>query len=103
MRSCTDVADLRRHTEYQNGYFDQHPTVRALWQIVQDFNSEEKRAFLKFVTSCPKVKKKNQSNAPAAAIANTFYYSHHWEVLIIYSLHSLYEWFRSMATLGRAR
>lgn len=58
MRSCTDVADLRRHTEYQNGYFDQHPTVRALWQIVQDFNSEEKRAFLKFVTSCPKVKKK---------------------------------------------
>ncbi|KAI9319767.1 hypothetical protein BX666DRAFT_1916034 [Dichotomocladium elegans] len=49
-----DVVDLRRHTEYQNGYFDQHPIIRSLWQIVEDFSSDEKRAFLKFVTSCPK-------------------------------------------------
>ncbi|KAI8336574.1 hypothetical protein BC941DRAFT_427474 [Chlamydoabsidia padenii] len=49
-----DVPDLRRHTQYQNGYFDQHPIIKLLWQIVQDFNSDEKRAFLKFVTSCPK-------------------------------------------------
>jgi HECT-domain (ubiquitin-transferase) len=50
-----DVSDLRNHTEYQNGGFDQHPVIRMLWQILQDFNSEEKRAFLKFVTSSPKV------------------------------------------------
>ncbi|KAI8100057.1 uncharacterized protein BX664DRAFT_322764 [Halteromyces radiatus] len=49
-----DVPDLRRHTQYQNGYFDQHPIIKLLWQIVQDFPSNEKRAFLKFVTSCPK-------------------------------------------------
>jgi hypothetical protein len=55
-----DVPDLRRHTQYQNGYFDQHPIIKLLWQIVQGFNSDEKRAFLKFVTSCPKVKKKKK-------------------------------------------
>ncbi|KAI8583264.1 hypothetical protein K450DRAFT_222752 [Umbelopsis ramanniana AG] len=49
-----DVSDLRNHTEYQNGGFDQHPVIRMLWQILQDFNSQEKRAFLKFVTSSPK-------------------------------------------------
>ncbi|KAI7883316.1 HECT-domain-containing protein [Lichtheimia hyalospora FSU 10163] len=49
-----DVADLRQHTEYHNGYFDQHPIIRSLWQIIQEFNSDEKRAFLKFVTSCSK-------------------------------------------------
>ncbi|KAF8971628.1 hypothetical protein BGZ46_010256 [Entomortierella lignicola] len=49
-----DVQDLRSHTEYQNGYFDQHPVIRNLWAVLEDFNSEEKRAFLKFVTSCSK-------------------------------------------------
>lgn len=28
--------------------------IRLLWQIVTEFNSKEKRAFLKFVTGCPK-------------------------------------------------
>ncbi|RUS19218.1 hypothetical protein BC937DRAFT_87818 [Endogone sp. FLAS-F59071] len=49
-----DVADLRKHTQYQNGYFDQHPVVRALWQVLEDLDSDDKRAFLKFVTSCSK-------------------------------------------------
>ncbi|KAI9485115.1 hypothetical protein BDB00DRAFT_773664 [Zychaea mexicana] len=49
-----DIADLRQHAVYQNGYFDHHPIIRTLWQIVEEFSSEEKRAFLKFVTSCPK-------------------------------------------------
>ncbi|KAG2179095.1 hypothetical protein INT43_001945 [Umbelopsis isabellina] len=51
-----DVSDLRSHTEYQNGAFDQHPVMKMLWQILQDFDSEDKRAFLKFVTSSPKVR-----------------------------------------------
>ncbi|KAJ2959303.1 hypothetical protein NQZ79_g5236 [Umbelopsis isabellina] len=50
-----DVSDLRSHTEYQNGAFDQHPVIKMLWQILQDFDSKDKRAFLKFVTSSPKV------------------------------------------------
>ncbi|KAL9549438.1 hypothetical protein PS6_006068 [Mucor atramentarius] len=49
-----DVNDLRRHTQYDNGYFDHHPVIRLLWQIVSEFNSTEKRAFLRFVTGCPK-------------------------------------------------
>ncbi|KAF9573658.1 hypothetical protein EC968_008295 [Mortierella alpina] len=49
-----DVQDLRAHTDYQNGYFDQHPVIRNLWSVLDDFSSEEKRAFLKFVTSCSK-------------------------------------------------
>ncbi|KAG0261445.1 hypothetical protein BG011_001036 [Mortierella polycephala] len=49
-----DVQDLRAYTEYQNGYFDQHPVIRNLWAVLNEFNSEEKRAFLKFVTSCSK-------------------------------------------------
>ncbi|KAK4513248.1 uncharacterized protein ATC70_011816 [Mucor velutinosus] len=49
-----DVNDLRKHTQYDNGYFDHHPVIRSLWQIVAEFNSTEKRAFLKFVTGCPK-------------------------------------------------
>ncbi|KAG0031870.1 hypothetical protein BGZ81_000383 [Podila clonocystis] len=49
-----DVQDLRTYTEYQNGYFDQHPVIRNLWAVLNEFNSEEKRAFLKFVTSCSK-------------------------------------------------
>ncbi|KAI8884282.1 HECT-domain-containing protein [Backusella circina FSU 941] len=49
-----DVSDLRKHTVYQDGYFDQHPVIRSLWQIVDDFSSSDKRAFLKFATGCPK-------------------------------------------------
>ncbi|KAI7871090.1 hypothetical protein BDF14DRAFT_1719892 [Spinellus fusiger] len=49
-----DTPDLRRHTTYQNGYFDQHPVIRSLWQIIDILSSEEKRSFLKFVTGCSK-------------------------------------------------
>ncbi|KAI8359952.1 hypothetical protein BD560DRAFT_184549 [Blakeslea trispora] len=49
-----DIYDLRRYTHYENGYFDHHPVIRLLWQIVSELSSAEKRAFLKFVTGCPK-------------------------------------------------
>ncbi|KAF9977173.1 Ubiquitin-protein ligase E3B [Actinomortierella ambigua] len=49
-----DVDDLKRHTEYQNGYFEHHPVIRNLWAVLNELPSEEKRAFLKFVTSCSK-------------------------------------------------
>ncbi|KAF0449000.1 HECT-domain-containing protein [Gigaspora margarita] len=47
-----DVSDLRQHTTYQSGYFDQHRTIRNLWSILEEFDSKNKNAFLKFVTSC---------------------------------------------------
>ncbi|KAG0244160.1 Ubiquitin-protein ligase E3B [Actinomortierella wolfii] len=49
-----DVEDLKRHTEYQNGYFEHHPVIRNLWSVLNEMPSDEKRAFLKFVTSCSK-------------------------------------------------
>ncbi|KAI9486305.1 MAG: hypothetical protein EXX96DRAFT_475270 [Benjaminiella poitrasii] len=49
-----DVNDLRRHAQYENGYFDHHPIIRLFWQILGEFSSAEKRAFLKFTTGCPK-------------------------------------------------
>lgn len=49
-----DISDLRKHTEYKDGYFDLHPVIRLLWQIVGEFSSTEKRSFLKFATGCPK-------------------------------------------------
>ncbi|KAI9273671.1 hypothetical protein BY458DRAFT_434885 [Sporodiniella umbellata] len=49
-----DGADLRQHTVYQNGYFDQHPVIRSFWQLIEELSSEEKRSFLKFTTGCSK-------------------------------------------------
>ncbi|KAJ3126544.1 hypothetical protein HK098_007444 [Nowakowskiella sp. JEL0407] len=49
-----DVADLRKHARYEGGYFDQHATIRAFWQVLADLEPKEKKAFLKFVTSCSK-------------------------------------------------
>ncbi|CAG8496391.1 2011_t:CDS:10 [Funneliformis caledonium] len=49
-----DVSDLRKYTLYQNGYFDQHRSIRHFWSILEEMNSNDKSAFLKFVTSCSK-------------------------------------------------
>nr|CAD7456022.1 unnamed protein product [Timema tahoe] len=50
-----DLRDLRRHTQYYGGFHDSHRVVCWLWDILdKDFNDEEKRLFLKFVTSCSK-------------------------------------------------
>ncbi|KAF4695989.1 hypothetical protein FOZ60_002710 [Perkinsus olseni] len=47
-----DVDDLQRHTEYSNGYFAEHPTIRAFWHIVKDlFTDADRDALLQFVTS----------------------------------------------------
>ncbi|KAK9513092.1 hypothetical protein O3M35_001362 [Rhynocoris fuscipes] len=50
-----DMVDLRRHTQYYGGFHDSHRVVLWLWDILQkDFSEEERRLFLKFVTSCSK-------------------------------------------------
>uniref|UniRef100_A0A146L582 Ubiquitin-protein ligase E3B n=1 Tax=Lygus hesperus TaxID=30085 RepID=A0A146L582_LYGHE len=50
-----DMTDLRRHTQYYGGFHDSHRVVLWLWDILQkDFSEEERRLFLKFVTSCSK-------------------------------------------------
>ncbi|GLH04043.1 E3 ubiquitin-protein ligase Nedd-4 [Gryllus bimaculatus] len=50
-----DLRDLRKHTQYYGGFHDSHRVVCWLWDILdKDFNDEERRLFLKFVTSCSK-------------------------------------------------
>ncbi|CAG0878960.1 unnamed protein product [Cyprideis torosa] len=47
-----DMSDLRANTVYASGYTADHPVILAFWEIVQAFDETQKRALLKFVTSC---------------------------------------------------
>ncbi|KAG5678886.1 hypothetical protein PVAND_008514 [Polypedilum vanderplanki] len=48
-----DLKDLRRHTSYFGGFHNDHRVINWLWDILaKDFTEEERRLFLKFVTSC---------------------------------------------------
>ncbi|ORX84424.1 HECT-domain-containing protein [Anaeromyces robustus] len=49
-----DIDDLRKYTNYEGGYFDQHKTIRNLWSVLNSFSEKEKQLFLKFTTSCSK-------------------------------------------------
>ncbi|CAH1803144.1 unnamed protein product, partial [Owenia fusiformis] len=50
-----DWEDLRKHTQYYGGFHSSHRVVTWLWDILQkDFTQDEKKLFLKFVTSCSK-------------------------------------------------
>jgi len=50
--SPVDVDDLRRHVHYGGGYHPSQPYIIAFWQILTDFDADERAKFLKFVTSC---------------------------------------------------
>ncbi|XP_072271473.1 ubiquitin-protein ligase E3B [Pyxicephalus adspersus] len=48
-----DLDDLKKHTVYYGGFHGSHRVIIWLWDILaNDFTSEEKAMFLKFVTSC---------------------------------------------------
>uniref|UniRef100_A0A915Q147 HECT-type E3 ubiquitin transferase n=1 Tax=Setaria digitata TaxID=48799 RepID=A0A915Q147_9BILA len=48
-----DLSDLRKHVQYYGGFHSNHRVIKWLWQILEnDFSAEERRLFLKFVTSC---------------------------------------------------
>ena len=46
-----DLQDFRAHTEYHGGYTNDHPVVEMFWQVMESFNPEQQRKFLRFVTS----------------------------------------------------
>ncbi len=46
-----DVDDLRRHTVL-HGYHEKDEVVELFWQVVAGFEQKDRRALLKFVTSC---------------------------------------------------
>ena len=45
-----DMDDLRQHT-HVSGY-PNDKTIKAFWKVVKEFSHEEKKALVKFVTSC---------------------------------------------------
>lgn len=51
---CTglDVANLRANVEFGGGYHEDHPVIQMLWQVLSTFTSDEKAAFLRFITAC---------------------------------------------------
>lgn len=56
-----DIEDLKKNTVYYKMRDDDdrcftadHPTIVAFWQVLSDFNTEERVKFLKFTTSSPR-------------------------------------------------
>lgn len=47
-----DVRDLQKYTKYSGGYSKSSSTVNLFWKVLGSLNTEERSAFLKFVTSC---------------------------------------------------
>jgi len=47
-----DLIDLQRNVVYGGGYDSSHPTIRMLWEVLQELDQDLQRKFLKFVTSC---------------------------------------------------
>ncbi|KAK7041620.1 ubiquitin-protein ligase (E3) [Paramarasmius palmivorus] len=47
-----DIADLRAHTNYGGLYDDREPTIEAFWDVVKEFDQEQRSKLLRFVTSC---------------------------------------------------
>ncbi|KAG9127108.1 hypothetical protein FRC07_000668 [Ceratobasidium sp. 392] len=47
-----DLDDLRENVVYGGLYDESHEVIRMFWKVVKDFNQDERRALLRFVTSC---------------------------------------------------
>lgn len=52
VNSPIDLDDLRQHTQYGGAYKDDHPTVEMFWKVVNTFDHIQRRALLRFATSC---------------------------------------------------
>jgi len=47
-----DLQDLRQHTSYGGLYDDNEQTIQTFWKVVDTFDQEQRRALLRFATSC---------------------------------------------------
>lgn len=47
-----NLNDLQRHTVYTGGYSQDHPVIQIFWEVVFNFDENDKRKLLKFITSC---------------------------------------------------
>ncbi|KAG1838442.1 hypothetical protein DFJ58DRAFT_718731 [Suillus subalutaceus] len=44
-----DVQDLRAHTQYGGLYDNNEPTIQTFWKVLEDFDQEQRRLFLRFL------------------------------------------------------
>lgn len=49
-----DIEDLRHNTVYPRDYDESNPTIQYFWKAVESFSQEDKKALIKFCTSCPR-------------------------------------------------
>ena len=49
-----DIDDLRHNTVYSRGYDESHETIQTFWRVVQGFGQADRKALVKFCTSCPR-------------------------------------------------
>ncbi|KAH8114432.1 HECT-domain-containing protein [Phellopilus nigrolimitatus] len=52
VNSPIDLDDLRSHTNYSGLYSDEEQTVTTFWKVVNSFDHEQRKALLRFATSC---------------------------------------------------
>jgi ubiquitin-protein ligase E3 C len=52
VNSLIDLDDLRRHTNYGGLYDDKAENIVDFWNVVNTFDQDQRRALLRFVTSC---------------------------------------------------
>lgn len=52
VNSPIDLVDLRMHTQYGGLFNDHEPTIEMFWRVVNTFNQDQRRALLRFATSC---------------------------------------------------
>ncbi|KAF8148075.1 hypothetical protein B0H34DRAFT_803194 [Crassisporium funariophilum] len=52
VNSPIDLDDLQRYTNYGGLYDEKHPTIVAFWNVLNSLDQEQRRALLRFVTSC---------------------------------------------------
>lgn len=52
VNSPIDLDDLRNNTQYGGLYDNHEATIQAFWRVVNSFTQDQRRALLRFATSC---------------------------------------------------
>jgi ubiquitin-protein ligase E3 A len=60
--SNLDFHELERVTVYEDGYDKETPTIKYFWEVVHEFNLEEKQKMLKFCTGSDRAPIKGLGN-----------------------------------------
>jgi hypothetical protein len=50
-----DIRELKAVAKYEDGYAEDHPLIKAFWEIVEAYSMEDQRRLLEFVTASDRV------------------------------------------------